>query len=108
MDEKTSKNPALPFIVQAHPRMLPLIPDYLKSRVADVQRLLDGIERQDFDALRTLGHNMYGSGGGYGMPPLSEIGRQIEEAALDGDLPKLRAATQALKNFLASVKLPPA
>lgn len=105
MDE-TAKDPAVPFIVKAHPRMLPLIPEYLKNRAEDLQRLADGIDRQDFAALRTLGHNMYGSGGGYGLPPVSEIGREIEEAALAGDVPKLRAATAALKSFLASVRLP--
>lgn len=106
MDE-TGGNPIVPFVVNVHPRMKPLIPDYLKNRVDDLQRLADGIERKDFTALRTLGHNMAGSGGGYGMPPVSEIGRAIEDAALAGNVAQLRAATQALKSFLASVKLPP-
>ena len=107
MTEPTGKNPTVPFIVEVHPRMRPLIPEYLKNRVDDLQRLADGIERKDFDALRMLGHNMAGSGGGYGLPPVSDLGRQIEDAAIAGDVARLRGATQALKSFLATVKLPP-
>ena len=63
MSDKTGINPRVPFVVKADPLLQPLIPDYLKHRRFDLQRLADGLVRKDFAALRKTGHDMAGSGG---------------------------------------------
>jgi hypothetical protein len=104
---KTSINPKAPFIVKADPLLQPLIPDYLRNRRLDLQRLGDALARADYVALRKIGHDMYGSGGAYGLPPISELGRLIEEAALAQDARRIQAVTDDLRMFLDTVKLPP-
>jgi HPt (histidine-containing phosphotransfer) domain-containing protein len=96
----------LPFIVKADPLLEPLIPEYLRNRRLDVEQLTAALERRDFAALRKLGHNMHGSGGAYGLPPVSELGRRIEEAAVAQDPGLIRVATEDLRLFLDAVKLP--
>jgi HPt (histidine-containing phosphotransfer) domain-containing protein len=105
--DKTGINPRVPFVVKADPLLQPLIPDYLKNRRADLQKLADALARNDFAALRKIGHDMAGSGGAYGLPPLSDIGRQIEDAAVAGDPARIEAAAGDLRVFLDTVKLPP-
>jgi len=103
----TSVNPRLPYIVKADPLLMPLIPEYLVNRGKDLQTLLDALTRNDFAVLRKLGHNMRGSAGAYGLPPLSEIGARIEDAAQAQDAGAIGPALEDLKVFLQRVKLPP-
>ena len=107
MNDKTGINPRVPFVVKADPLLQPLIPDYLKNRRLDLQRLADGLARKDFALLRKTGHDMAGSGGAYGLPPISDLGRRIEDAAVAGDAAAVAMARDDLQVFLDTVKLPP-
>ena len=94
------------YVVQADPLVLPLVPDYLKNRANDVQRLRGALAAADFGVLRKIGHNMRGSAGAYGVPPLSEIGGRIEDAALKQDTGAIGAAVEDMDQFLRVVKMP--
>jgi HPt (histidine-containing phosphotransfer) domain-containing protein len=107
LEQKTGINPRVPFVVKADPLLQPLIPDYLRNRRNDLQKIADALTRKDLGALRKLGHDMAGSGGAYGIPPISEIGRVIENAALASDMAAIEMALQDLRVFLDVVKLPP-
>jgi HPt (histidine-containing phosphotransfer) domain-containing protein len=102
----TTVNPKIPYLVQADPLVRPLVPDYLKNRANDVQRLKDALAAKDFPVLRKIGHNMRGSAGAYGLPPLSEIGGRIEDAALAQDAGAIAAALEDMRQFLDVVKMP--
>ncbi|MGH8481556.1 MAG: Hpt domain-containing protein [Nevskiaceae bacterium] len=54
-----------------------------------------------------MGHNLRGSAGAYGLPPLTEIGGRIEDAALKQDLAALAPAIAEMRRFLQAVKVPP-
>lgn len=95
------------YVVQADPLVLPLVPDYLKNRANDVQRLRAALAAADFGLLRKVGHNMRGSAGAYGVPPLSEIGGRIEDAALKQDGAAIAGAVEEMERFLQVVKMPP-
>ena len=58
-----------------------VVPDYLKSRRAEMERFERSLETEDFDAIRVIGHNLKGSGGTYRFPQLSALGSELEEAA---------------------------
>lgn len=95
-----------PYLVQADPLILPLVPDYLKNRAADVQKLEAALAARDFATLRKSGHNIRGSAGAYGLPPLSVIGARLEEAAIAQDAAGLAAALEAMRQFLQNVRMP--
>ena len=59
-----------------------LIPGYLSNRERDVAKVAEALAAGDFETLRVIGHSMKGSGGGYGFDALSDLGSQIEQAAL--------------------------
>ncbi|MBZ5576964.1 MAG: response regulator [Acidobacteriia bacterium] len=81
-------------------RLEPILPGYLERRRRDVTAIADALEKSDFAAIRTLGHNMKGSGSGYGLDHLSEIGAALEAAAQDEDPQRLRDWARDLADFL--------
>jgi hypothetical protein len=70
-----------------------------------VQAFIDGA---DWEALRSLGHKMKGTGRGYGFARLTDIGRAIEEAGTNEDAERARAAAAALARYLDRVRVVPA
>jgi HPt (histidine-containing phosphotransfer) domain-containing protein len=61
----------------------------------------------DHNALRVLGHRLKGSGGGYGIPQLTQIGARIEEAAKRGDAAELRMQVGVLEVYLNRIEVLP-
>ena len=102
----TLTNGPEPYVPDVHPAIKTLIPGYLASRRQDLAKLDAGMANSDFLALRKLGHNLKGSGGAYGLLPISQFGAEIEAAALASDLDRIRAAARALAAFLPRVVLP--
>jgi HPt (histidine-containing phosphotransfer) domain-containing protein len=39
------------------------------------------LARGDFDTIRSIGHNMKGTGGSFGLPQISRLGADLEQAA---------------------------
>lgn len=94
------------YLVKVDPLIAPLVPDYLKNRAADLQKLEAALAASDFAVLRKIGHNIRGSAGAYGLPPLSEIGARLEDAAVRQDLGALAPAIDAMRQFLLVVRMP--
>jgi len=61
--------------------------------------------RNDLEAIRILGHTMKGSGGGYGFDRITEIGRQLEEAAKAGNKEAIITGAAELERFLTMVRI---
>jgi CheY-like chemotaxis protein len=84
-----------------------LVPEFLETRRKDVQTLLAALESGQFDAIRTLGHNMKGVGSAYGFVPITDIGRKLEEAAGAKDVDEIRRQARSLGEYLARVETVP-
>ena len=82
-----------------------LIPLFLKSREEDLQGLAEGLQENDFNRLRAIGHDMKGTGRSFGFHPVSEMGDLIETAALAGDLATIQAQFALFKTYMAEVEI---
>ena len=91
-------------VVQVDADLEDLIPGYLQNRRQDVDSILQAVEKQDFEAIRVLGHTMKGTGGGYGFDAITEMGRALEEAARDRNIPAIRQGAAALLAYLQTVE----
>jgi HPt (histidine-containing phosphotransfer) domain-containing protein len=58
-----------------------LVPTFLANRQRDLISLREAVQARDFNAVRIIGHNLKGVGGGYGFQEITEIGALIENAA---------------------------
>jgi hypothetical protein len=83
----------------------PVVGGYLEKRRGDVAKVLEALDRSDYDTIRTLGHQMAGTGGGYGFEPITEIGSALEESALTGDTSRIRASIKELDRYLTAVRV---
>ena len=63
-----------------------LIPGFLDNRQKDIQKLESALQENDFETLRSIGHNLKGVGGGYGFSDITEMGAEIEVGARANDL----------------------
>jgi CheY-like chemotaxis protein len=88
---------------KADPAIEKLVPEYLANRRADLDALRMHIENGAWDRIKAIGHKMKGTGRGYGMPRISEIGRALEGAGADRDTGRARAGADALEAFLERV-----
>lgn len=77
-----------------------LIPRYLERRREDVVRLREALDNERIEEAQTVGHKMRGSGGGYGFDAITDLGGQIETAAVVGDTDAIWRFTQKLEDYL--------
>ena len=61
----------------------------------------------NYDVIRTVGHMLKGTGGGYGFDGISEVGGRLEDGAERQDYEQIREAVSELSRYLDCVKLMP-
>ncbi len=83
----------------------PVVEGYLEKRRGDCAKLRDALDRGDYKAIRTLGHQMAGTGGGYGFDRITEIGRTLEESAVAYDAARIRESVADLDRYLGAVRV---
>ncbi len=93
------------FVVVVDDDLQDLIPGYLEGRRKDIAAILAALERDDLELIRTIGHKMKGSGGGYGFDRITEIGRGIETAAKDSNRQDILDEANDLRDYLDRVKV---
>jgi CheY-like chemotaxis protein/HPt (histidine-containing phosphotransfer) domain-containing protein len=62
-----------------------LKPGYLQSIEGNIDAISEAVGREDYTVARKLGHQMAGSGGAYGFPEITKLGRALENAAKEGN-----------------------
>ena len=87
-------------IVRVAASLAELVPAFLESRRRDIDTIAAALERSDYDDVRNLGHNMKGSGAGYGFNRITEIGASLEQAAGRRAPEEIRARSAELVRYL--------
>ena len=98
-----SKNDKI--IVQIDEDLEDLIPMFLENRTNDIAKIKNAIKQQDYNIIRTIGHSMKGTGGGYGFDEISSIGAVIESSALKKDADSIEKMLDKLVLYLKSVEV---
>ncbi|MBN8734329.1 MAG: response regulator [Acidobacteria bacterium] len=80
-------------------------PSYLAKRRGELVVMERLVSAGDWNQLRVLGHNMKGTGAGYGFPRLSQIGAALEMGAKQSDREAVSAQLRELDEFLRRVRL---
>lgn len=93
-----------PIVIRIDPELEPIVPKYLTNRARDCESLREQSARGEFADARRLGHNMKGTGGGYGFQEISRLGACIETAAAAGEAGTLLALADELSQYLARIK----
>lgn len=94
-------------VIEVDPDLMELIPPYLKSRREELVLIGTLLDAGDFVALWGIVHKLHGSGGGFGLDFLTELGERMENSAKARDKAALRAQAVELEEFLDSVEVRP-
>jgi HPt (histidine-containing phosphotransfer) domain-containing protein len=105
MMHNTDSNRTEKIIVRVDEDLADLIPGFLNNRQQDIKIMNEGLEGGDYETVRTVGHSMKGSGGGYGFDGITEIGRSLEIAAQEQDTEKIREWLRELSYYLEIVEV---
>ncbi|MDH4386422.1 MAG: PAS domain S-box protein [Caulobacter sp.] len=81
-------------------RLAEQIPAYLDHCRGDVILMLAALDQADFKAVIIMGHNLRGSGGGFGLQAITDFGASIEHSAGEADEDGARRWVNALSSHL--------
>jgi CheY-like chemotaxis protein/anti-sigma regulatory factor (Ser/Thr protein kinase) len=82
-------------------QVMALVPQYLASKETQIEEARAALASRDFGPIRRFGHNLKGTGRGYGFPPIEEIGGEIEQAAAQADTSRIADQLDALHRFVS-------
>jgi CheY-like chemotaxis protein len=82
-----------------------LVPNYLTSVRRGMDQILEGVQSCDWTVARRLGHQLKGSGKGYGFPEITRAGAAVELAAQNTNDEEIRSQILALAAFLDRVEI---
>jgi hypothetical protein len=91
--------------VHVDPDLADLIPGYLANRKKDIAAIHAALEKKALYTVRMLGHNMKGSGVGYGFETITDIGMMMEKAAKEGRNEEIRLQMKRLEDYLQRVEI---
>ncbi|MGD1069647.1 MAG: ATP-binding protein [Bryobacteraceae bacterium] len=91
--------------VRVEEGMEDVVPGYLEKRRADVAIYRAALNAGDFDAIKKLAHKMKGTGAGYGFPRLTELGAELEKAAIRSDAATVRLNLDEFAGYVEKVEL---
>ena len=92
-------------VVYVDPAIEEIVPLFLQHRRDDLESIAVALEQADFETIETLGHGMKGSGGGFGFDGITEIGRSLEQAAIDRDVAVVKKQIECLSVYLELVEV---
>lgn len=99
------EEPLVSNVVLIDSELKELIPNYLKKREEELQKMTGWLLSGNFDEIREIGHKIKGSGGGYGFRKLSEIGAVLEAASREKNTVSVQKELDKLSEFLRTVEI---
>ncbi|MES0335463.1 MAG: ATP-binding protein [Candidatus Magnetobacterium sp. LHC-1] len=82
-----------------------LIPDYLNTIKGYIDTLGKAMAATDYEQLRQTGHSLKGSGRSYGFDFISEVGKNIEQFAVDKNVEGIKLWTEKLESYLKRLNI---
>jgi len=101
MSETNSVN----YIVRVDPDYADLVPGFLENRRSEIDIIRNSATGGDFREIRRLGHGMKGAGAGYGFQVITDIGKNLEAAAINEDVSAIEAELKRLDSYLSEVRV---
>ena len=106
-EASAAPTPAAPKLAEVRVRLdeslRELAPGYLENRRHDLPRLATALTGGDWETIRVIGHNVKGTGAGYGFDEISRIGAALEAAAKAHDAAEIGARVDELTRYLNGV-----
>lgn len=94
-------------VVAVDPDIEDIVPRFLESQRLVAKRILELSEAGEFESIQRLGHNMKGTGKGYGFETISSYGASLERAAASSAAEEVSRLARELLSYLSEVRWHP-
>lgn len=91
--------------IKIDPDLQEIVPGYIEKRKKEITVLNNALVALDFGTLETMGHRLKGSGGGYGLIQLGNLGATLEAAAKAKDIGKLTRTIKEIEEYLSNLEV---
>jgi len=86
------------------PELLHLLPGFLARRESEIVELSEFLKLRQFGSIKSLGHKLKGTGLGYGFQIITDVGKDLEQAAIDEDIDEIQLSIAKLSTFSKELK----
>ncbi len=93
------------FIVYVDAEIEDLVPGFFENRHKELGLLQEALAKDDYEAIRFLGHTMKGVGRGYGFEIITKTGAFLEDAANEKRANEIRMEIRKLSYYLENVEV---
>lgn len=93
-----------PISVKIDPLLAELVPKFLQRCRQTVFDFQDVVRSGDFSGARRIGHALHGTASSFGFHEMAGIGKDIEQAAQNGDAGALKDLAERLDAHVARVR----
>ena len=97
--------PEKDFTVEIDQELLDVIDDYIGSVKNDCQAVKQALKENDFKKIYGIGHDLKGSGSGYGLDQITEIGRNICNLAQENKSKDILTQVRHLEDYLGRINM---
>ena len=94
-----------PILIEVDEDLEDLVESYIAKRLSDRTEILEALKSDDFAFIQGLSHKMKGSGGGYGMDFISELGAECEKAAKAADKKTIEDWMEKLQDYFSRIEI---
>jgi HPt (histidine-containing phosphotransfer) domain-containing protein len=92
-------------IVVVDSELKDIVPGFLDDWKKEVSSMQEALEKGDYEFIRSIGHNMKGTGGACGFDAITEMGENLEEAAKVMDQDRIWKTFDKLSSYLKRVEV---
>lgn len=82
-----------------------LIPGFLEDWKKETKLMQEALEKNDYDTIMGMGHDMKGTGGACGFHDVTDMGGKLENAAKKMDPDTIRDTLISLSSFLEQAEV---
>ncbi len=77
-DPQNSHDPLESELIRQDPSLADIVMEFVDGLQGRIETMQQSLDNSDFDTLRTIAHQLRGSGGGYGYPLITERAHELE------------------------------
>jgi chemotaxis protein histidine kinase CheA len=82
-----------------------IVPEFIEAFNQNILEIKDYLKAEDYYALRVIGHNLKGTGGGYGFDEISDIGHKLNMAAKEKDSKSIDELIPDLESYFSRITI---
>ncbi len=82
-----------------------IVPGFIEDWIKETKSMQEALEKNDYDTIRKIGHDMKGTGGACGFDDVTDMGSKLEITAKNMDSDAIREILGALSSYFKKIEV---